>query len=154
MQDLEIREAQPGDERDLATMMAALWPDGSIDEHRAEAESLIGTRMCGTLPGTFFVAVEENQQLCGFIQVGLRSHADGCDGSRPVGYIEGWFVDERFQRVGVGRRLMKAAEEWSRGLQCREIASDALPENEASQRAHSALGFEIVDRCVTFRKRL
>lgn len=154
MLDLLIREAQAGDERDLAAMMAALWPDGSIEEHRAEAESLIGTRMCGTLPGTFFVAVEENQRLRGFIQVGLRSHADGCDVALPVGYIEGWFVDERFRRAGLGRRLMEAAEEWSRGMKCREIASDALLENEASQRVHSALGFEIVDRCVTFRKRL
>jgi aminoglycoside 6'-N-acetyltransferase I len=152
MPDLLIREAQPGDECDLAAMMFALWPDGSIDEHRAEAESLIRTRMCGTLPGTFFVAVEENQPLRGFIQVGLRSHADGCDVSRPVGYIEGWFVEERFRGAGIGRRLMDAAEEWSRGMQCTEVASDALLENEASQRAHCALGFEVVDRVVTFRK--
>ena len=110
--------------------------------------------MCGILPGTFFVAIDENQQLRGFIQVGLRSHADGCDVSRSVGYIEGWFVEERFRGAGVGRRLMEAAEEWSRGMQCTEVASDALLENEVSQRAHGALGFEVVDRVVTFRKRL
>jgi aminoglycoside 6'-N-acetyltransferase I len=154
MSDLLIREAQLGDESDLAAMMFALWPDGSIDEHRAEAESLIGTQMCGTLPGTFFVAVGENQQLRGFIQVGLRSHADGCDVARPVGYIEGWFVDERFRGRGLGRRLLEAAEQWSRRMNCKEIASDALLDNEVSQRVHHALGFEVVDRCVTFRKPL
>jgi len=29
-----------------------------------------------------------------------------------------------------------------------------LLENERSQRAHEALGFEVVDRCVHFRKKL
>lgn len=152
--DLLIREARSGDEGVLAAMMASLWPDGSIDEHRAEAESLIATRMCGILPGTFFVAVDANQQACGFIQVGLRSHADGCDVTRPVGYIEGWFVDECSRESGIGRRLMDAAEEWSRARQCSEMASDALVDSEVSLNAHGALGFEIVDRCVHFRKAL
>jgi len=33
-----------------------------------------------------------NQSLVGFLEVGLRSHADGCDPAQPVGYVEGWFV--------------------------------------------------------------
>jgi hypothetical protein len=33
------------------------------------------------------------------------------------------------------------------------MASDALIDNEA-HRAHEALGFEVVDRCVHFRKEL
>jgi aminoglycoside 6'-N-acetyltransferase I len=153
MNDLLIREAQLDDASDLAAMMATLWPDGSIEEHRAEAESMIRTRMCGTLPATFFVAVE-GRNLIGFVQVGLRSHADGCDPAQPVGYIEGWFVDEHRRRAGVGRRLIDAAEEWSRLKECREMASDAVVDNETSHRAHRALGFEVVERCVYFRKRL
>jgi len=35
-----------------------------------------------------------------------------------------------------------------------EMASDALIDNELSQRAHEALGYEVVDRCVHYRKRL
>jgi aminoglycoside 6'-N-acetyltransferase I len=34
------------------------------------------------------------------------------------------------------------------------MASDALIDNEVSQRAHKRLGFEVVDRCVRFRKGL
>jgi len=34
------------------------------------------------------------------------------------------------------------------------MASDALIDNDGSQRAHGALGFEVVDRCVHFRKQL
>jgi aminoglycoside 6'-N-acetyltransferase I len=32
------------------------------------------------------------------------------------------------------------------------MASDALIDNDGSQPAHEALGFEVVDRCVHFRK--
>lgn len=154
MPDLLIREAQPDDEEGLATMMALLWPDGNIEEHRREAEELIRTRMYGTMPGIFLLAMEENRKAIGFVQVSLRSHADGCDMEHPVAYIEGWFVRESFRGAGIGRKLMEAAENWGRTMQCHEVASDALIANDESIRAHSALGFEAVDRCVHFRKKL
>jgi hypothetical protein len=34
------------------------------------------------------------------------------------------------------------------------MASDALVENEVSQRVHEALGYAVVDRCVRYRKTL
>jgi aminoglycoside 6'-N-acetyltransferase I len=68
--------------------------------------------------------------------------------------VEGWFVREEMRGRGIGKELMRKAEDWSRRQNCREIASDALLDNLGSQRAHSALGFEVVDRCVTFRKSL
>lgn len=154
MADVKVREARVGDEPELAAMMAALWPDGAVSEHRAEARELIRTRMSGTLPGTFFVAETPGLKLTGFIQVGLRSHADGCATDIPVGFVEGWFVEEPCRGFGIGASLMTAAEGWARDWQCREIASDALQDNEPSVRAHSALGFEVVDRCVHFRKKL
>jgi aminoglycoside 6'-N-acetyltransferase I len=149
-----IREAQDCDERDLAVMMASLWPDGSVREHEHEAGELIRTRRSGTMPGTFFVAVEPGTALVGFIQIGLRSHADGCETDRPVGFIEGWFVAEGSRGKGIGRALMEAAERWARERNCREMASDALLDNQPSLQAHSAVGFEVVDRCVHFRKKL
>jgi aminoglycoside 6'-N-acetyltransferase I len=55
---------------------------------------------------------------------------------------------------GVGGELMRSAEDWARAQGCLEMASDALIDNEESQRAHEALGFDVVDRCVHFRKGL
>jgi len=49
---------------------------------------------------------------------------------------------------------MRSAEDWARAHGAREMASDALINNDRSQRAHAALGFEVVDRCVHFRKAL
>jgi aminoglycoside 6'-N-acetyltransferase I len=65
--------------------------------------------------------------------VGLRSHADGGDESRPVGYVEGWFVAEGWRRQGIGGELVHPAEEWSRAQGCREMASGALIDNLLSR---------------------
>lgn len=149
-----VRRAHRGDEEEVAGMMALLWPDGTIGEFHREAEALIAGGMCGTLPAAVFVAEDERGLLAGFIHAGLRSHADGCDVAQPVGYIEGWFVQEAARGAGVGRDLVEAAEDWARTQGCVEMASDALIGNEVSHRAHSALGFEVVDRCVHYRKNL
>jgi aminoglycoside 6'-N-acetyltransferase I len=87
------------------------------------------------------VSHDEAGALTGFLEVDLRSHADGCDPARPVGYVEGWFVQEKFRKQGVGRELMRAAEGWAHTQGCREIASDALIDNKDSQHAHEALEF-------------
>jgi aminoglycoside 6'-N-acetyltransferase I len=149
-----IRQARPSDARELAALCALLWPDGSVDEHLCEVEGKIAAGRSGTLPVVLIVAEDANGSLAGFIEVGLRSHADGCDTARPVGYIEGWYVGEPQRGMGVGRKLMHAAEDWSREHGCTEIASDALTDNLLSQQAHSSLGFEIVDRCVHYKKAL
>jgi aminoglycoside 6'-N-acetyltransferase I len=49
---------------------------------------------------------------------------------------------------------MQAGEEWARSHGCHEVASDTWIDHESSQRAHEALGFEVVDRCVNYRKAL
>ena len=93
-------------------------------------------------------------RVVGFVQVGPRSHADGCDTSRPVGFIEGWYVVPDCRRQGIGRRLLAAAEDWASNQGCEEMGSDTQIDNEISQTAHWALGYQVVDRCVHFRKRL
>ena len=108
----------------------------------------------GTLPSVVLVAHEPHGRIVGFIEVGLRSHADGCDPSFPVGYVEGWYVVPGCRGRKVGARLMAEAEEWARNRGCQEMASDTWLDNLDSQRAHEALGFEVVDRCVTYRKPL
>jgi len=135
-------------------MRALLWPDTPIEELPSELTPVLQTGLSGALPAAILVSQNESGELTGFPDVGLRSHADGCDPSQPVGYIEGWFVYEAFRNRGIGKELMRAAEAWARGRGCREMASDTWIDNEASQRAHEALGFEAVDRCVNFRKPL
>ena len=162
-----IRTAQASDCEQLAAMCAALWPDGSAEEHARELLPTLSGKPRSTLPLTIFVAEiaddganargthdEGGPRLIGFLEVGLRSHADGCDSSHGVAFIEGWYVVDSERRRGVGRELVAAAGKWARSQGCVEMASDTWINNATSQTAHQAQGFEEVDRCVHYRKSL
>ena len=149
-----IRHAQPSDVKSLAEMRALLWPDASVEEHRKEVEAVFNGTLVWNMPTVTLVAQDESGRVIGFLEADLRSHADGCDPARPVGYIEGWFVQEEFRAQGVGKQLVQAAEDWARELKCVEMASDVLIDNDGSQKAHEAMGYEVVDRCVHYRKLL
>lgn len=105
--------------------------------------------------GVVLIAIESTgrNRVIGFAEVGTRSVADGCE-SNPVAYLEGWFVDAKCRRRGIGAALMQAAEDWSRARGLREFASDAELENKLSQKAHRALGFKEVGRSVLYLKKL
>lgn len=149
-----IREAQAGDERELVKLQALLWPGALTEELREETEAMVNQRSTGTLPCKLLVSEDEAGALTGFLLVGLRSHADGCDPAQPAGFIEGWFVRAECRGRGIGRQLFEAAEAWARAQGCIEMASDCLIDNHPAHDVHRALGFEVVDRCVHFKKTL
>jgi aminoglycoside 6'-N-acetyltransferase I len=149
-----VRQANLSDAVEIAAMCALLWPDATVDQHFTEIEELLKTNLCGGFPFAIFVSHDRAGKLAGFLQVDLRSHADGCNPSRPVGYVEGWFVMPEHRRQGLGAALMHAAENWARSLGCNEMASDTWIDERNSLKAHQALGFEVVDRCIHFRKSL
>ena len=149
-----IRPARPSDCTQLARLREALWPDSSAEEHTRALAPILEGRASLTMPLINLVAEASDRRLVGFLDVGLRSHADGCDPSRPVGFIEGWYVADDHRHRGIGRKLLTAAETWARAQGCVEMASDTWLDNELSQRVHEALGYTVVDRCVHYRKSL
>ena len=134
---MRVRLLQPTDVPRWMAMRAELWPG----EEQSDDPGL-----------TVFVA-EEGEALIGFLELSLRSYAEGCESS-PVPYVEGWFVPEDWRRRGVGGALMQAAEEWSREHGFTEIGSDTNETNRLSRDAHAALGFEEVETLTVFRKSL
>jgi aminoglycoside 6'-N-acetyltransferase I len=152
--DIRIRPARPSDCDLLARLRQALWPESPAREHARELGPILDGTASLTMPVVHFVAEAGDGRLVGFLEAGLRSHADGCDPARAVGFIEGWYVAEGHRRLGIGRQLLTAAEHWARSQGCVEMASDTWIDNEAGQRAHEVLGFTIVDRCVHYRKAL
>jgi aminoglycoside 6'-N-acetyltransferase I len=148
-----ICPATPADCQELARLRAALWPGESAEEHARELAPILAGRGASTLPAAHFVAVVDGVVI-GFVEVGLRSHADGCDPAHPVGFLEGWYVANAHRRRGIGAQLIRAAEAWARTQGCIEMASDTWLDHAESQRAHQALGYEEVDRCVHYRKSL
>jgi aminoglycoside 6'-N-acetyltransferase I len=152
MSEVSIRSARPADRAHVAAFCADLWPDGTAEEHGGDLDRIFAGTF-SAMPIVVLVA-EEGARLVGFIEVSLRSTVDGCDPLRPSGFIEGWYVVPARRHAGVGRLLVAAAEAWARERGATEIGSDALIDNDLSQQAHAALGFEVVDRCVNYRKSL
>jgi aminoglycoside 6'-N-acetyltransferase I len=153
---VQVRPVYRPDRDEWVRMRTALWPDDS-GGHGDDVGAFFATGTFrwseGLLPWTVLVAERPTGGLCGFVEASIRPFVDGCT-TRPVGYVEGWFVDPDVRRQGVGRRLVKAAEEWAAAHGCVEMASDALLGNTVSHDAHRALGFEESQRLVHFRKRL
>jgi aminoglycoside 6'-N-acetyltransferase I len=154
MSGISVRFARPGDREQLARLRAALWPESSAEEHAQELVSILAGKPPTVLPLVVLVAEAEDGTLVGFLEAGLRSHADGCNEAHAVGYVEGWYVAAKFRRCGVGAELLRTAEDWARAQGCVEMASDAEIENDGSQRAHEALGFKVAGRSVNYRKAL
>ena len=154
MEHVIVRRAGLENLSELAEMCHYLWPEANAAEHAHDLESLLAGKFPGNLPAIVLLAQESEGRIVGFVEVGLRSHADGCNPSRPVGFIEGWYVAPARRRRKIGAQLIAAAEEWARNQGCTEMASDTWLDNPDSQLAHEALGFEVVDRCIHYRKRL
>jgi aminoglycoside 6'-N-acetyltransferase I len=154
MKDRRVRVAQASDCIPLAQLRTALWPESSIEEHAEELRLILAGKFPSHMPLLVLVAEAGEGSLAGFLEVGLRSSADGCKESHPVGYVEGWYVAEKHRRHGVGTELLRAAEDWARSQGCIEMASDTAVDNEVSQRVHEAVGFEVAERSVLYRKTL
>ena len=154
MEAIQIRLAEPRDREPLARLRQALWPEASVDDHARELASLLSKEPKRAMPPAIFVAETAGGFLVGFLEASLRSHADGCDPAIPVGFVEGWFVSESHRRQGIGAQRLAAAENWASCRGCVEMASDTWIDHALSQRVHEALGFEVVDRCVHYRKAL
>ena len=148
-----VRTAEASDRRAIVTMRCELWTSDTAEEHESEFDRWLRGEPCSTMPVTVLIAEVEGVPV-GFAEVGLRSHADGCDPRHAVGYLEGWFVHQLQRRRGVGRALVEAGMAWAREHGCREFASDTWADAQHSIDAHKRLGFERVDKCVNFRRDL
>ena len=63
-------------------------------------------------------------------------------------------MDEDLREQGIGKLLVKAAEDWARSQGLTEMASDTWLDNEVSIQAHLKMGYEEVERLAHFAKKL
>ena len=143
-----IRLATPADHSEWLRMRHDLWPEVEQEDLLREMDRILADPLTPV-----FVMERPDGGLGGFIETGTRKYADGCESS-PVGYIEGWLVDEDLRGQGIGKALVKAAEDWARSLGLREMASDTWLENDGSIAAHLKMGYEEVERLIHFAKAL
>lgn len=145
-----IRPIEPGDAQEWAKLRARLWPDADVAELVREARAFVEGHPGPALTAVF-LAEDDAALPLGFLELALRPFSDGCD-SMPVPHVEGWYVEPFARGRGIGRRLMRSAEDWARVRGFTELASDTEIQNSASLRAHEACGFDEVERLIKFRK--
>ena len=149
-----IRLIDENDRAEWLRMRTALWPTDP-DLVKQMDQIYAGTAM---VKGVFVKERGDGQgegpvPLGGFIEIGERQYAEGCETS-PVAFIEGWYVDGDLRNQGVGRALVAAAEKWAKRRGYQEMGSDLVLGNDISLNAHLALGFKEVERLVALAKRL
>ncbi len=145
-----VRPVTRADRDAWLRMRDALWPSAP-GEHAGEIDAFFSGRLHEPL--AVLLAAGESREVVGFAELSVRNCAEGCSTNR-VAYLEGWYVEPRARRQGVGTALVRAAEDWGRAQGCTEFASDTEIDNHVSAAAHAALGFTETDRIVCFRKDL
>ncbi len=124
-----------------------LWDEISDADHRIEMQDIY-ERSDSQL---VLVAETDDGKLVGFLEASIRPFVEDCE-TDNVGYLEGWFVEEIYRKLGIGGKLVAAAENWAREKDCEEMASDAEVGNESSLTAHQKLGYKETSRLVHLRK--
>jgi aminoglycoside 6'-N-acetyltransferase I len=145
---MTIRAILESDRPDWLRLRDALWP-GALATHDAETREYFARRLSTPI----VLVAELDGRVVGFLELDFRKYAPGCESS-PVPFIEGWHVEPAFQRRGLGRALVAAAEARARAMGHHEIASDSDIENADGIAAHRALGYEEIERVVCFRRSL
>jgi aminoglycoside 6'-N-acetyltransferase I len=128
---------RPDETGQVFAMMRELWPDFDDDLHGEQV-------MVWEQPGG---------GLGGWVSFSIRPWGNGTE-SRPVPYVEGWWVAPALRKAGVGRALIAAVEAWAKMCGFRELGSDANLDNAIGRAAHEAVGFAETARMVFFRKKL
>ncbi len=148
-QNFIIRPIGEDDIAEWFRLRKLLWDESSDEEHKAEMLDIYEHNDSQLV----LVAQLDNGKLVGFLEASIRPFVEDCH-SDHVGYLEGWFVELDYRRYGIGRKLVKGAENWAQKKGCEEMASDSEIGNDLSLRAHLNLGYEETSRLVHLRKDL
>jgi aminoglycoside 6'-N-acetyltransferase I len=145
--EITIRSITHEDKAEWLRMRKGVWPEAPDEYLDYDMDDVLSSDGYAV----FFALVEGFP--VGMIEVRLRDYAEGCF-SKPVGYIEAWFVDEKLRGKGIAGVLTDSAEAWAQAKGCKEMASDTWLENETSIRAHAKMGYTEIERLVHFVKQL
>jgi len=146
---IKIRPIGEGDFAEWLRLRTILWDETDRSEHRREMEGIIENAVSQLV----LVADVGNGHLGGFLEASIRPFVEDCE-TDHVGYLEGWFVEPEYRRHGIGRLLVKTAEDWARAKGCTEMASDTEVGNDLSLAVHESMGYEISSKLIHLRKDL
>ncbi|MGL5923501.1 aminoglycoside 6'-N-acetyltransferase [Chroococcidiopsis sp.] len=146
---MKIVKVTQDDFNEWLDLALKLWSDESVEEMQRSLTNIFHSpREAG------FLVKDDNDKAIGFMNLSLRSdYVPGATQS-PVAYVEGIYVKDEYRKQGVGKKLIQYAQQWAIERGCIELASDALLDNTASYEFHTKVGFQEVERVVTFIKQV
>lgn len=146
---IAVRPLRETDLNDWFRLRKTLWDETADDDHKSEMMDILDH------PESQLVLFADlgSGRLVGFLEASIRPFVEDCE-TDHVGYLEGWYVEPAFRKMGIGRELVRQAEAWARDKGCTEMASDAEIGNEGSLSAHLNLGYNETSRLVHLRKDL
>jgi len=138
-----VRTAQRGDAGAVAALSAQLGYDEAVDEIHKRIEAI---RAQGN--GEVYVAVVPPDNVVGWVQVfGLLLVE-----LPPLAEVGGIVVDSRYRRIGVGRGLMAAAEEWARQNGLATLRLRSTLQHDDAHEFYRRLGYREVAASTLFSK--
>ena len=146
---MKIIKVTQSDFNEWLDLALKLWADQSSQEMQQSLANILNSER-----ETGFLVRNDDGKAMGFINLSLRSDYVSGATSSPVAYVEGIYVKDEYRNQGVGKYLIEFASRWALKNGCTELASDALIENTASYDFHTKIGFQEVERVVTFIKQI
>jgi aminoglycoside 6'-N-acetyltransferase I len=145
--EVKIRRVLPEDKSEWFRMRKGIWPEAPDEYLNFDMDEILVN------DDYFVIFACDGDKPIGLTEVQIRDYGEGCETS-PVGYIEGWFVQEEYRGRGIVGVMTQAAENWVSEKGCTEMASDTWLDNEPSIRAHLKMGYYEAERLVHFVKQL
>ena len=97
---------------------------------------------CRQFAGSVFIG-EQDEKIAGYITILTKYVSDDIDdGPRKFGFITDVFVDEKFRGQGIGRALLKHAENHARENGVSEMMIGVLASNHQARSLYLTQGFE------------
>jgi GNAT superfamily N-acetyltransferase len=142
---IHIREAVLDDAPQICKLANQLGYPGEIEKFIARLEKMLDNPTQNVL-----VAANQRQQAVGYIHF----HPHNSLENDPVVEIGGLVVSEEFRRMGIGKILMVAAEDWAKSAGFSRIRLHSNIIREDAHIFYQALGYSITKTQRAFVKDL
>ncbi|MBU1178653.1 GNAT family N-acetyltransferase [Patescibacteria group bacterium] len=130
-------------------MGLALWPKHSVESLKKEFQEILENKNEKVV-----LCEDDNGEPIAFMNLSLRhDYVEGAF-SKPVAYLEGIYVKDKYRHQGIAKEFIKIAEKWAKKNDCQELGSDALIDNLDSHKFHQKLGFSKANTIVHFIKKV
>lgn len=132
----------------LTVLVLELWTDSTFEEEYENFSMLLNSE------SEICYLAREQETYIAFIHISIRN--DYVEGATelPIAYIEAVYVKPDYQKRGIGKNLVNAAEKWALQNGCKQIASDTGLNNTAGINFHRHAGFTEANRIICFVKEL